>query len=119
MIKTFDDLLASHCRPLEGGSALGDDAVRSQLKEVPDWTTDGQRISRTYRFANYAQTVAFVNAIAWMIHREDHHPELVVTYDKVEVRFDTHSVGGISDNDFICAAKCDAIHADRPTAISA
>lgn len=119
MIKTFAELFAAHCRPLEGGKALGDDAVRSQLKELPEWSTDGKRIARTYKFADYWETIAFVNAIAYVIHREDHHPELVVGYGKVEVRFDTHSVGGISENDFICAAKCDAIHADRPTAPSA
>ena len=95
------------------------EAVRSQLKELPEWASDGKRIHRAYAFANYWETIAFVNAIAYVVHREDHHPELTVGYDEVEVRFDTHSVGGISENDFICAAKCDAIHADRPKAPSA
>ncbi len=117
-IKTFAELFASHCRPLEGGKAMSDDAVRSQLKELPAWSTDGKRISRGYAFADYWETIAFVNAIAYAIHREDHHPELVVGYNKVDVRFDTHSVGGISENDFICAAKCDAIYTDRPKARS-
>jgi 4a-hydroxytetrahydrobiopterin dehydratase len=109
MIKTFAELFAAHCRPLERGKALDDDAVRSQLRELPEWSTDGKRIARTYKFADYWETIAFVNAIAYVIHREDHHPELVVGYDKVEVRFDTHSVGGISENDFICAAKAERL----------
>ena len=112
-IKTFAELFASHCKPLEGGQALPDDAVRSQLSELPDWVTDGKRIRRSFKFADYWETMAFVNALAYVVHGEDHHPELVVGYDKVDVRFDTHSVGGISLNDFICAAKSDAIYAER------
>lgn len=114
MIKTFEQLFESHCRALEGGKPMGDDAVRAQLVELPEWDSDGKRIHRNYEFANYWEAIAFVNAIAYTIHREDHHPELVVGYDKVEVRFDTHSVGGISLNDFTCAAKCDAAYANRP-----
>jgi 4a-hydroxytetrahydrobiopterin dehydratase len=119
MIKTFAELFVDHCRALEGGQAMKPDAVRAQLAELPDWQTDGKRIHRAFRFANYWETMAFVNAIAWVSHREDHHPELVVGYDRLEVRFDTHSVGGISLNDFVCAAKCDALYADRPLAKSA
>jgi 4a-hydroxytetrahydrobiopterin dehydratase len=119
MVKTFSELFTAHCRPLEGGKAMKDDAVRAQLVELPGWETDGKRILRGYRFADYWETIAFVNALAYVIHREDHHPELKVGYDKLEVRFDTHSVGGISLNDFICAAKCDALYAERPKARSA
>lgn len=116
MPKTVAELLASHCRPLEGSAALTDDAVAAQLGVLPAWARDGRRIHRRYAFADYWETVAFVNAIAWVIHREDHHPELVVGYDRVDARFDTHSVGGLSENDFICAAKCDAVYAARPQA---
>jgi len=114
MIETFAELFAAHCRPLEGGKSMTDDAIRAQLVELPGWSFDAKRIRRTYRFADYWETIAFVNAIAWVIHREDHHPELAVRYDAVDVAFDTHSVGGISRNDFICAAKCDALYAERP-----
>ncbi len=113
MIKTFEELLASHCRAVKD-EAMNGDAVRAQLVELSEWNGDGKRIHRRYKFANYWEAIAFVNAIAYMVHREDHHPELVIGYDKVEVRFDTHSVGGISMNDFICAAKCDAAYASRP-----
>lgn len=118
MIKSFQELCESHCRALDGGSPMSDDAVRRQLVELPEWNTNGRRIDRSYEFANYWEVIAFVNAIAYVIHREDHHPELVIGYRKVDVRFDTHSVGGISLNDFICAAKCDAAYAGRPHARS-
>jgi 4a-hydroxytetrahydrobiopterin dehydratase len=119
MIKTYAELFAAHCRPLEGGNAMKDDAVRAQLVELPGWESDGTRIVRSLKFADYWETMAFVNALVYVIHREDHHPELTVGYDAVTVRFDTHSVGGISENDFICAAKCDALYAERPKAPSA
>lgn len=119
MIKTYAELFVAHCRPLEGGQAMKPDAVRAQLAELPEWQADGQRLHRRYRFADYWETIAFVNALAFVAHREDHHPELVVGYDRLDVRYDTHSVGGISLNDFICAAKVDALYAERPTAPAA
>ncbi len=84
-------------------------AIGTQLQALPQWRLNDGAISRTYRFADYYQTLAFVNALAFMVHREDHHPDLVVGYNRCEVRFSTHSVAGISENDFICAAKADAI----------
>ena len=69
----------------------------------------GKEIARTYKFKNYYETMAFVNALAWIAHREDHHPDLLVGYNRVQVRFSTHSIGGLSENDFICAAKIDAL----------
>jgi len=70
---------------------------------------DGQVIKRTFRFKNYYQTIAFVNALAWVAHRQDHHPDLEVGYNRCVVNFSTHSVGGLSENDFICAARIDAL----------
>ena len=66
-------------------------------------------IEKTFPFKNYHETIAFVNALAWVAHTEDHHPDLTVSYARCVVRFNTHSVGGISVNDFICAAKADAL----------
>jgi len=66
-------------------------------------------IEKTYRFGNFHETMAFVNALAWIAHAEDHHPDLALSYGRCTVRFNTHSVGGISINDFICAAKVDAL----------
>ena len=81
----------------------------SELHE--DWSIDsaGKEISRTYSFKNYYQTMAFVNALAWVAHAEDHHPDIEVGYNRCHVRYSTHAIGGLSENDFICAAKIDAL----------
>ena len=93
--------------------ALSSSEIDAALRAVPGWTLASGRIDKTFSFKNYYETLAFINAIAYVIHAEDHHPELVATYNRCVVRFDTHSVndgkGGISQNDFICAAKVDAI----------
>jgi len=117
-MKSRDELLADRCRHRVAG-ALGDGAVDAQLAVLPGWLRDGGGIARAFRFGNYHETIAFVNALAWMVHAEDHHPDLAVAYDRCTVRFATHSVGGVSDNDFICAAKTDAIYAQRTAAPSA
>ena len=105
------ELLATKCHHTE--SALSEAEISSYLGAVPEWKRDGNRITRTYQFKNYYENLAFINAIAYVIHAEDHHPEIVLTYNRCLIRFDTHSVnggqGGISVNDFICAAKVDAI----------
>jgi 4a-hydroxytetrahydrobiopterin dehydratase len=101
------DLLHRHCRPLEGSAAMGPHEVAEHLKQVSGWRQDGGSIEKTFSFKNYHETIAFVNALAWICHVQDHHPELRITYNRCVVRFDTHSVGGISVNDFICAAKVD------------
>jgi 4a-hydroxytetrahydrobiopterin dehydratase len=66
-------------------------------------------IRKTFRFDDYHRTLAFVNAVAWIAHREDHHPDLEVGYNRCTVRYSTHDVGGLSENDFICAAKVDRL----------
>lgn len=66
-------------------------------------------MSKTFRFPDYYRTIAFVNALAFVAHREDHHPDLGVHYDRCIVRFSTHDVGGLSENDFICAAKAERL----------
>lgn len=88
---------------------MGDTVIRDHLKQVNGWHLAGGAIEKTFGFRNYHETIAFVNALAWVAHTEDHHPELAVTYNRCVVRFNTHSVGGISINDFICAAKVDAL----------
>jgi 4a-hydroxytetrahydrobiopterin dehydratase len=78
--------------------------------EHPDgWKLIDGAIERTYRFANYYETMAFVNALAHIAHREDHHPDLQVSYGHCTVRFNTHDVNGISESDFFCAARVDAL----------
>lgn len=66
-------------------------------------------ITKNYHFKNYHETMAFVNATAWVSHREDHHPDLAVSYNACKVSYTTHAIGGLSENDFICAAKIDAL----------
>jgi 4a-hydroxytetrahydrobiopterin dehydratase len=103
-------LLALRCRPLDAASAISADDLLTQLRELPGWAVEGGAIARSYAFANYFETLAFVNALAYMVHREDHHPDLVVGYNRCTVRFSTHSANGITQNDLICAAKSDAIY---------
>jgi len=103
-------LVGRRCRACAPGEApLATEDVRRLLAQVDGWTIGGDAIARTFRFSDYAQTMAFVNAVAWIAQREDHHPDLSVGYDRVRVEFSTHSIGGLSMNDFICAAKVDAL----------
>jgi len=105
------DLLSSKCLPRT--AALDAAAIADHLQALNGWTVREGKIVKTFAFKNYYETLAFINAIAYVIHAEDHHPELVVTYNRCTVKFDTHSVnggkGGLSENDFICAAKVDAV----------
>ena len=98
-----------HCTPLEGGHAMSDTDIRAQLPQVPGWAVAGGFLEKRHEFADYHHTMAFVNAVAWIANAEDHHPDLAVSYNRCTVRFNTHSVGGISINDFICAAKVNAL----------
>jgi 4a-hydroxytetrahydrobiopterin dehydratase len=70
---------------------------------------NGTSISRRFEFKNFHETMAFVNAVAWVSHREDHHPDLKVSYGSCEVTYTTHAVKGLTENDFICAAKINAL----------
>ncbi len=106
----MNELARKKCLPCEGGVApLTDDQIRPLLKGLAGWSREGNAIAKTYRFANYHETMAFANATAWISHREDHHPELTVGYNQCKVSYWTHAIGGLSENDFICAAKIDAL----------
>jgi 4a-hydroxytetrahydrobiopterin dehydratase len=110
MAETISDLASGKCKPCEGGvEPLKEAEIRNLLKQVPGWAYDSGRISRTYEFKNYYQTMAFVNAAAWISHREDHHPDLTVGYGRCRVEYWTHAISGLSVNDFICAAKLDKL----------
>jgi 4a-hydroxytetrahydrobiopterin dehydratase len=104
------DLASRSCAACEGKPrALSDAEIHGYLGELPGWERRGAQILKTYKFKNYYETMAFVNATAWVSHREDHHPDLEVGYNKCVVRYSTHSVGGLSENDFICAAKVERL----------
>jgi 4a-hydroxytetrahydrobiopterin dehydratase len=93
-----------HCEPLDGApmNAL---QIEAHLKLVSGWAVNDGAVERTFSFADYQRTLDFINAVAQIAHREDHHPDIAFGYNRATVRFNTHSVGGISLNDFICAAK--------------
>jgi len=101
-------LAARRCQPLKGSEhRLAAEAVKEHLAVLDGWelVEDGAAIRKTFRFPDYYKTMAFVNALAYIAHAEDHHPDLGVHYDRAVVRYSTHDVGGLSENDFICAAK--------------
>ena len=106
----MEDLTSRKCKPCEGGvEPLKPPEVENLLKELEGWKLENGAIARTYSFKNHYQVLAFVNALAWISHREDHHPEITLGYNKCRVDYWTHAVNGISENDFICAAKLDAL----------
>jgi 4a-hydroxytetrahydrobiopterin dehydratase len=97
--------------------ALSATEVVSQLTQLngddaQGWKLIDGALEKTYPFANFHETMAFVNALAWIAHREDHHPDLAVSYGRCTVRFNTHDVGGVSASDFFCAAAVDALLKD-------
>lgn len=105
-------LAQARCLPRRGTEhRLSEARVRELMPEIPGWelAEDGHALLKTFHFDDYYRTMAFVNALAFMAHREDHHPDLAVHYNRCVVRYSTHDVGGLSENDFICAAKADAL----------
>src|SRR5471030_570300 len=104
------DLAKKKCVPCEGGTMPYPEAqAKEMLASLKGWIIDNNALVKLYPFTNYYQTMAFVNALAWISHREDHHPDLSVGYNKCRVEYSTHAIGGLSQNDFICAAKADAL----------
>jgi 4a-hydroxytetrahydrobiopterin dehydratase len=105
------ELLGKTCRHLD--AALAQQDIDRYLAALDSWALQDGKVGRTFSFRNFHETMAFVNAIAYLVHAEDHHPEMLVNYNRCVVKFNTHSVnggrGGLSENDFICAAKVDAL----------
>ncbi|MGA8863916.1 MAG: 4a-hydroxytetrahydrobiopterin dehydratase [Gallionella sp.] len=109
-MSTANDLTSMHCKPCKAGTPpLSNTEADGLMRQIEGWQRYDHLISRAYHFKDYYQTIAFVNAVAWLSHSEDHHPELTITYDSCRVEYTTHSVHGLSQNDFICAAKVDAL----------
>ena len=105
-------LARAHCIPRRGSEhKLTQARIRELLPDIPGWelAEDGHALVKTFRFDDYYRTMAFVNALAFVAHREDHLPDLSVHYDRCVVRYSTHDVGGLSENDFICAAKAESL----------
>jgi 4a-hydroxytetrahydrobiopterin dehydratase len=104
----MNDLLGRRCDPQEGPPLTAAE-IDARLAQAPGWALVDGALHKRFGFPDYHRTLAFVNAVGWIAHVEDHHPDLQVSYGHCGVRFNTHSVGGISINDFICAAKVDAL----------
>ena len=110
MGEKFCDLAAKRCKPCEGGtSPFVKEEVERYLISLAGWEYIDASIVKLFEFKNYYQTMAFVNAVAWIAHSEDHHPKLEVSYRSCRVCYSTHAIGGLSENDFICAAKVDTL----------
>jgi 4a-hydroxytetrahydrobiopterin dehydratase len=108
----IDSLDQRNCEPCHAGTpALTDDEAKALIQAVPQWTlsADARAIEREFGFRDFHQTMAFVNALAWIAHREDHHPDLEIGYRRCRVEYSTHAIDGLSENDFICAAKINAL----------
>ncbi len=109
----MSDLIDQKCQPCEGGvpplTAAEAGRLRSQLHA--GWTVDddAKSLKRSFKFKDFYRTMSFVNAVAHIANVEDHHPDLKVGYDHCHITYSTHAIGGLSENDFICAAKIDRL----------
>ena len=97
------------CAPGGQATALNEGDITRHLATLVGWHHEGNELRKTFAFKNYFETIAFVNASAWISHREDHHPDMSVHYNRCVVAYSTHDAGGITLNDFICAAKLDRL----------
>jgi 4a-hydroxytetrahydrobiopterin dehydratase len=106
-------LTEKHCKPCEGGvpplTRAEAEKLLPQLARGWELAADARSIKREFRFKDFYRTMSFVNALAHVANLEDHHPDLAVGYNYCRAVFSTHSIQGLSENDFICAAKVDAI----------
>jgi 4a-hydroxytetrahydrobiopterin dehydratase len=104
------DIFNGHCKPCERSTpALDAETATGLVNSLAGWTLAGRKLEKTFVFRNHYAAMAFVNAIAWVSHREDHHPELTIGYKDCRVVYWTHAIGGLSENDFICAAKLEKL----------
>ncbi len=113
-MKKVKKLIKKQCMPCEGGiPPLNDEEINSMLKGISEWVIENgevKKLCRTFQFENYYQNIAFINAVVWIAHQEDHHPYLEIEYGQCTVKYWTHAIAGLSENDFICASKINAIH---------
>ena len=109
-----------HCKvPLPKGTPKLDPAAAHALAaELPEWIVAGDRLTRTFTFKDFVAAIACVNALGTLAEAENHHPDFTVRYNKVEVSTWTHDVNGLSENDFILAAKLDRIPAASPRTVT-
>ncbi|MBS0373044.1 MAG: 4a-hydroxytetrahydrobiopterin dehydratase [Proteobacteria bacterium] len=108
-----EPLAERRCKPCEGGTRpYTETEARAALATLdPAWklSADGKRLEREYRFKDFYRVMSFVNAVAHLANREDHHPDIELGYNQCRIRWTTHAIQGLSENDFICAAKVDRL----------
>ncbi len=110
MTEAYCDLAKGKCKPCEGGvPPLTEAEIQRLLPQLKDWQVVEGRLRKDFRFPDHYVTMTFVNAIAWISHQQGHHPDLTVGYNTCRVEYITHAIGGLSESDFICAAKIDAL----------
>jgi len=106
------DLTNKHCVPCEGGiDPLAREEAETLLADLPGWelSDDGKAIRRRFEFRGFLSTLSFINAMGWLVNKQNHHPDFSAGYNYCEVGFTTHAIDGLSENDFICAAKVSAL----------
>lgn len=111
-MSTVDNLATLHCQPLKGKEhALDAERVAELLKQLSGWTLSDNRqaIIKDFKFDDFHQTLGFINAVGFMANHEDHHPDIEAGYGHCQLLWSTHDVGGLSMNDFICAARVDQL----------
>ena len=111
----LENLKNKHCKPCEGGVCpLDGESSTGYLRDVPGWdlSADGKSIARKIKFKGFLETISFINALAWLSEQEGHHPDFCAGYGYCEVRYTTHAIGGLSENDFICAARVNELLED-------
>ena len=110
---TQDSLVERKCLPCEGGvpPLSREECERLMGQLLPEWrlSPDGRELQREWAFKDFHRTMSFVNALAHVANVEDHHPDLAIGYNYCRLRYSTHAIGGLSENDFICAAKIDRL----------
>lgn len=108
-----NELANQSCKPCEGGikPLSGAEAKRLLAELHDDWqiSSDAREISRTFAFPAYSRSLGFANAVAWIAITQGHHPDILLSYGECKVSWTTHAIGGLSENDFICAAKVDLL----------
>ncbi len=108
----MDDLASGRCLPCEGKQdSLKSEDIQQFLKQTPKWQPNAEKtaISRRFEFKGFQKTISFINALSWIVNQENHHPTLEAGYNYCIVTFSTHAVNGLTQNDFICAAKIDKL----------
>jgi 4a-hydroxytetrahydrobiopterin dehydratase len=107
-----NSLAAQHCQPRKGKEhALDSAAISALLQLIPGWklSEDAKGLVKDFRFENFHRTLGFINAVGFMANHEDHHPDMEAGYGHCKLYWSTHDVGGLSQNDFICAARVEAL----------